>query len=129
MAATRGDGAGASSGAGGGAFAASAGSAGASGAGGGRGMRGQIAFVQGPKGLELRVIRTGIGDFDNLEVIAGLVEGEQVALLNVAEAQAQRSDLQSRIRQRMGSGMPGVPGGRGGGSGGGRPSGGGGGGR
>ncbi len=107
---------------GGGAAAAAGGAAGT----GMRGGRGQVVFVQSAKGLEVRVIRTGIGDFDNLEVLAGLNEGEQVALLNVAEAQAARSDVQSRIRQRMGSGMPGVPGG--GGRSGARPSGGGGGG-
>jgi hypothetical protein len=90
-------------------------------------MRTQIVFVKDAAGtLDVRVVRTGIGDFDNLEVLAGLEEGEQVALLNVAEVQAQRSDQQNRIRQRMGSGIPGSGGT--GGTGGGRTGGAGGGG-
>jgi hypothetical protein len=42
-----------------------------------------------------------------------VAEGDQVALLGVAELQAQRNQNINRIRQRMGSGMPGVGGGGG----------------
>ena len=41
------------------------------------------------------------------------------ALLSVAELQAKRKEDQARLRERMGSGMPGVTSGRGGGGGGG----------
>jgi HlyD family secretion protein len=85
---------------------------------GGRASRAQVVFVKTAHGFEPRVVRLGLSDFDYYEVLSGVEVGEQVALLGVAEAQAQRTETQSRIRQRMGSGMPGVPGG--GGSGGAR---------
>ena len=69
------------------------------------------------RGLEPRVVRLGLSDFDYAQVLDGLKEGEQVVLLGVAEAQANRTQAQSRIRERMGSGLPGVPGGGGGGGG------------
>ena len=80
-------------------------------------------------GLEPRIVRLGLSDFDYAEVLEGVKEGEQVVLLGVAEAQASRADTQNRIRQRLGSGVPGVPGPGGGGGGGGARGGGGGGGR
>jgi hypothetical protein len=97
---------------------------------GGRGMsprggRAQVVFVKNERGLEPRVVRLGLSDFDYAEVIDGVKEGEQVVLLGVVEAQNMRQDAQSRMRQRMGSGVPGVPGGGGAG---GRGTGGGGGG-
>ena len=99
--------------------------AGAGGGGGGRGGRPQVVFVKTANGLEPRVVRLGLSDFDYAEVLGGLAEGDQVALLSVAEAQAKRTQTQSQIRQRMGTGI--VPGGGGGGGGGGRGGGGGGG--
>jgi len=75
------------------------------------------------------VVRLGLSDFDYAEVLDGVKEGEQVVLLGVAEAQASRADTQNRIRQRLGSGVPGVPGAGGGGGGGGGGTRGGGGGR
>jgi HlyD family secretion protein len=109
------------------------GSAGGGGA-GGMGRRAQGVFVKTATGIEPRLVRLGLSDFDYAQVVDGVKEGEQVALLGVAEAQAQRSQTQSQIRQRMGSGVPGQPGagggGRGaGGGGGGSGRGGGGGGR
>jgi len=94
--------------------------------GGGRGSRASVVFVKTAKGLEPRVVRLGISDFDYAEVLGGLQEGEQVALLSVAEAQAKRVQTQNQVRQRMSGGLPGVPGGGGGGGGGGRGGGGGG---
>ena len=79
-----------------------------------RGNRAQVVFVKTEHGLEPRVVRLGLSDFDYFEVISGVNEGEQVALLGVAEAQAARQETQNQIRQRMGGGMPGVPGGGGG---------------
>ena len=112
--------------AGGGSGGGGAGVAGA-GAGTGRANRAQVAFVKTGNGLDPRVVRLGLSDFDYAEVLDGLKEGEQVVLLGVAEAQAMRSQAQSRIRERMGSGVPGVPAaGGGGGAGGGRGGGGGG---
>jgi hypothetical protein len=87
-------------------------------------------FVKTATGIEPRLVRLGLSDFDYTQVIDGLKEGEQVALLGVAEAQAQRTQSQNQIRQRMGSGVPGQPaagGGRGGAGGAGGGGGGGGG--
>jgi len=101
---------------------------GAGGGGGGAGMRGnraQVVFVKTEHGLEPRVVRLGLSDFDYFEVISGVNEGEQVALLGIAEAQAARQETQNQIRQRMGGGVPGVPGGGGGRVGGGGAGGGG----
>src|SRR5437867_5626388 len=93
--------------------------------GAGRASRAQVAFVKTAAGLEPRVVRLGLSDFDYAEVLDGVEAGEQVVLLGVAEAQASRAETQNRIRQRLGSGVPGVPGtgggsARGGGPGGGR---------
>jgi hypothetical protein len=86
------------------------------GGGTGRG-RAQVVFVRTGGELEPRVVRLGLSDFDYAEVLSGVKEGEQVALLSIAEAQAERAASQARIRQRMGS-QPGAPGGGGGGRGG-----------
>ena len=134
---TGGSGSGGATAGGAGAGAGGAGSSGGSGSGGGmRASRAQVVFVKkGEKGLEARVIRLGLSDFDYAEVISGVQEGEQVALVGVAEAQSQRTQSQTNMRQRMGTGVVpgggsgGGAGGRGGGSGGSggtRPSGGGG---
>jgi HlyD family secretion protein len=71
--------------------------------------------VKTPRGLEPRIVRLGISDFDYVQVVDGLQEGDEVALLSVAEVQAKRQNDQAQMRQRMGSGMPGVgaPGGGG----------------
>ena len=95
----------------------------------GRASRAQVAFVKTERGLEPRVVRLGLSDFDYAQVVDGLKEGEHVVLLGVAEAQAMRAQNQSRLRERMGSGVPGVPGAGGGGGGRGAGGGGGGGGR
>jgi HlyD family secretion protein len=85
---------------------------------GGAGMgarQAQVVFVKTPRGLEPRIVRLGISDFDYVQVTDGLEEGDEVALLSVAEVQAKRQNDQAQLRQRMGSGMPGVgaPGGGG----------------
>jgi HlyD family secretion protein len=64
--------------------------------------------VKTPRGLEPRIVRLGISDFDYVQVTDGLEEGDEVALLSVAEVQAKRQNDQVQLRQRMGSGMPGV---------------------
>jgi HlyD family secretion protein len=98
----------------------------AGGAGGGRGGRAQVVFVKTPHGLEPRIVRLGLSNYDYAQVMDGVKEGEEVALLSVAELQAKRRQDQDRLRQRLGSGVPGAPGGGGGGGGGGRGGGGGG---
>ena len=95
------------------------------GSGGGPANRAQVVFVKTAKGIEPRLVRLGLSDFDWGEVISGVQEGEQVVLLGVAQAQAARTQQQANVRQRVGS-MPGGIGGGGAGAGGGRTGGGGG---
>jgi len=110
---------------GGGADSTRGGGGGRGGAGGGGGRQASVVFIQGAHGLEPRLVRLGVSDFDYAEVLSGLAEGDRVALLSVAEVQAKRQQDLNRVMQRVGTGMPGVGGGGGGG---GRGAGGGGGG-
>ena len=119
--------AGGAGGAGGG--GAAGGAAGAGGFGGGAGGP-MIVFVKKDEKYTPRVVRVGISDFDYTEVVSGLQQGDEVALLGAAVLQAQRDELQSRIRSRAGGGLQqqqpaGGAGGAGGGNrgGGGRPGG------
>lgn len=88
--------------------------AGAPGAGSGtsgRSGRGQAVLVKTARGLEPRLVRIGLSDFDYVEIIGGLSEGDEVVLLSVIEQQAKRSADQTQLRARLGSGVPGTPGG------------------
>jgi HlyD family secretion protein len=84
-----------------------------------RANRAQVVFVRTTNGVEPRLVRLGLSDFDWSEVVSGVKEGEDVVLLGITQAQASRSQQQNQIRQRVGS-MPGGIGGGGGGGGGGR---------
>jgi HlyD family secretion protein len=55
-----------------------------------------------------KVVRLGIANFDYTEVISGLNEGDQVALLATAAIQAARDSSNARFRQMTGGGMPGM---------------------
>jgi HlyD family secretion protein len=90
-----------------------------------------IVFVKQNEKYTPRVVRLGVSDFDYTEVLSGLQQGEQVALLGPAVLQAQRDQLQQRVRAGTGGGLqqqqtP-AAGGAGAGGAGGRPAGGGGG--
>jgi hypothetical protein len=96
-------------------------------AGAGR-RRPALVFVKNGAKFEPRVVLTGASNFDYTEIISGVKEGEQVAMLAAAALQAQRQQFNDRIRQN--TGVPGMQqGGGGGGAGGGGRAGGGGGGR
>ena len=86
----------------------------------GRGGRTGLVFVAKNGRYEPRMVRLGVSDFDYTEVLGGLEEGDEVALLAAAALQAQRDQRNQDMRARMGGGLPGVPGGapRGGGRGG-----------
>jgi HlyD family secretion protein len=92
----------------------------------GQRVRSALVFVAKGKSFEPRMVMLGAGNFDYTEVVSGLQEGEQVALLASLSLQAQRQQQNDRFRQGMG-GVPGMsqnqsPGGRpGGGGGGGGP--------
>jgi HlyD family secretion protein len=65
-----------------------------------------VAFVMGPDStLVPRPVLMGVNDWDNTEILAGLEEGEQVALLGVAQLMAEQEDMRNRM---MGRGM--IPG-------------------
>ncbi|HEU4996259.1 MAG TPA: efflux RND transporter periplasmic adaptor subunit [Gemmatimonadaceae bacterium] len=93
--------------------------------GSGQRVRPALVFVAKDKTYEPRSVLLGAGNFDYTEVVSGLEEGEQVAMLASLALQAQRQQQNDRFRQGMG-GVPGLNQG-GGGAGGNRPGGGGGG--
>jgi HlyD family secretion protein len=82
--------------------------AGASGGGQARGGRRRpgLVFVKKGETFEPRLVMLGASNFDYTEVISGVNEGEQVAMLAAASLQAQRQQNQDRIRQQ--TGMPGM---------------------
>ncbi len=83
-------------------------------AGGGRGgsagdrtYQPAVAFVVDEAGnVESRPVMMGLTDWDYAEIVAGLKEGEQVALIGAAQLQAQQAERMQRIRSRMGGGRP-----------------------
>ncbi len=89
-----------------------------------RRARPSLVFVVENGVYKARVVRLGVANFDYTEVLGGLKEGDQVALLAAAAMQAKREEQNNRIRS-MG-GVPGMsqprPGGAAGGAA--RPSGG-----
>lgn len=85
-------------------------------------MRGRtrtgVVFVAENGTYTPKVVRLGIANFDYTEVVSGLKEGDQVALLAAAAIQAARDSSNARFRQMTGGGMPGMQrqqGGQGGG--------------
>lgn len=86
------------------------------GAAGRNGARTGLVFVQKADSTwEPRMVRLGVADYDYTEVLSGLEEGEQVALLSAVALQAQREANQDRMRAMTGGGSPlggAAPGGR-----------------
>jgi hypothetical protein len=66
-----------------------------------------IAFVLLPDStLEMRPVLMGVNDWDNTEILAGLEEGEMVALIGVAQLMQEQEDMRNRMRGMMpGMGM------------------------
>jgi HlyD family secretion protein len=87
-----------------------------------RRARPSLVFVAENGVYKPRIIRLGVANFDYTEVLGGLKEGEQVALLAAAAMQAKREEQNNRIRS-MG-GVPGMSQPRPGGGAAARPSGG-----
>jgi len=92
-----------------------------------RRARPSLVFVAENGVYKPRIVRLGVANYDYTEVVSGLKEGEQVALLAAAAMQARREEQNNRMRS-MG-GLPGMsqprPGGGAGGGGGRAPGGGG----
>jgi len=83
---------------------------GAAGGGGGAGGTGRTGgpmfeFVKTNGKYSPRVVRLGVSDFDYTEILSGVKEGEQVALLGPAVLEAQRQQLQARVRAGTGGGL------------------------
>ncbi len=67
-----------------------------------------VVFVKESAGFEARVVRLGLGNFDYTEVLSGLKEGDEVALLGAAAIQVARDSSAARFRQMTGGGVPGM---------------------
>jgi HlyD family secretion protein len=78
---------------------------------GGGGGQGRVVVVKTAEGYAPRYIRVGLSNYDYAQIVTGLNEGEEVVLLSAAELQRSREENIDRMRQRMGSTMPGVGGG------------------
>jgi HlyD family secretion protein len=81
------------------------GTAGGFGRGQAGGRRG-LVFVAKDKKYSPRMVRLGVSNFDYSEVLSGLQEGEQVAILNVAVLQARQQENMNQVRGR--AGVPGM---------------------
>ena len=92
---------------------------------GARRTRGGLVFVKKGTSFEARLVQLGASNFDYTEIVSGVKEGEEVALLAAAALQAQRQ--QQNDRMKANSGVPGMQQAPAGGAGGARGAGGGGG--
>jgi len=60
-----------------------------------------VAFVMLPDStLEMRPVLMGVNDWDNTEILAGLEEGEMVALIGVAQLLQEQQEMMDRMRGR-----------------------------
>ena len=64
-----------------------------------------FVFVKNGASYSPRVVRVGVSDFDYTEILSGAQQGEQVALLGPAVLEAQREQLQARVRAGTGGGL------------------------
>ena len=65
-----------------------------------------LVFVATNGTFEPRLTMLGVGNYDVTQVLSGLNEGDNVALINAAMLQQARMKMQQRIQSRMG--LPGV---------------------
>jgi HlyD family secretion protein len=60
-----------------------------------------VAFVMAADStLEIRPVLMGVNDWDNTEILAGLQEGEMVALIGVAQLMAEQEEMRNRMSGR-----------------------------
>jgi HlyD family secretion protein len=60
-----------------------------------------VAFVMlADSTLQIRPVLMGVNDWDNTEILAGLEEGEQVALIGVAQLMAEQEEMRNRMAGR-----------------------------
>ncbi|HET7585696.1 MAG TPA: efflux RND transporter periplasmic adaptor subunit [Gemmatimonadaceae bacterium] len=65
-----------------------------------------LVFVKQNETFEPRIVMLGVGNYDVTQVLSGLKEGDQVALISAAMLQQARQEFQQRIQSRVG--LPGV---------------------
>jgi len=68
----------------------------------------EMVFVRNGKSWSPRTVRLGVSDFDYSQVLSGLHDGDVVALLGAAVLQAQRDQVNARVRRFTGGGLPGT---------------------
>ncbi|MBK8229549.1 MAG: efflux RND transporter periplasmic adaptor subunit [Candidatus Eisenbacteria bacterium] len=79
------------------------------------GPRARFVVIQDGTGYAIRQVKTGLSDYDYIEIESGLAAGESTVLLAAVELQQKRAQTQEQIRSRVG-GVPGMTGGSAGGS-------------
>ena len=83
-----------------------------------RESRPAVVFVLGTDSVpEPRMVRIGLGDWDNTQIVSGLDQGETLVIVGAAQLQAQQQAFLEQMRSRMGGGSPFGGGGGGGGRG------------
>ena len=88
-----------------------------------KGADSNFRLPEAPEGFVIAIVKTGISDDENTEILSGLSEGDQVQQLSTSSSSQQNN---MRGMQGMGGGMSGgMPGGAIPGGGGGMPVGGG----
>ncbi|MDQ6886707.1 MAG: efflux RND transporter periplasmic adaptor subunit [Gemmatimonadota bacterium] len=70
--------------------------------------RSGLVFVAENGTYTPRIVRLGVANFDYTEVVSGIKEGEQVAMLAAATLQAQRQQNLDRFKGMTGGGVPGM---------------------
>jgi HlyD family secretion protein len=66
-----------------------------------------VVFVRDADGqLSARAVLIGVNDWNNSEILAGLEEGEVVALIGGAALQARQQERNAQMQSRMGGGLP-----------------------
>lgn len=74
-------------------------------------VRSAVVFVvDSAGGVEPRPVLIGLNDWDYTEIVRGVAEGEQIALIGAAQLQARQQEWIDRIRERRGGLFPGQPG-------------------
>src|SRR5210317_1535619 len=68
---------------------------------------GEFWVVLDTPGREIRKVRTGVTDLDNVEIVSGLDEGDRVLVLPSSHVLERQQDLQNFINRRMGK-LPGI---------------------
>jgi hypothetical protein len=68
---------------------------------------GEFWVVMDTPGREIRKVRTGVTDLDNVEIVSGLGEDDRVLVLPSSHLLETQQDLQRFINRRV-SGVPGI---------------------